>query len=98
MVLDHLARLFGPEASEPVQYLERDWSADPFTNERHYHPPVLERAYGHDLFDRPYLGGRVMFAGTETTSEHGGHMEGALASGERAARFVIGAANAAGAS
>ena len=88
-MLDQLARLFGPRASDPVQYMERDWSADPYTAEdEHRHVAPLD--YGQPAFARPYLGGRLLWAGSETAAEGGGHMEGAIVSGERVARTLLG--------
>lgn len=87
-VLDQLARLFGPRAADPARYLERDWSADPYTAEdEHRHVAPLD--YGQAAFDRPYLGGRLWWAGSETAGQGGGHMEGAVVSGERVARRLI---------
>lgn len=31
-VLKQLAGWFGKEAMEPIEYLEKDWAADPYTN------------------------------------------------------------------
>ncbi|MEU4893055.1 FAD-dependent oxidoreductase [Streptomyces sp. NPDC044780] len=38
---------------------------------------------------RPALGGRLHWASTETATGHAGHIEGALLSGERAARAIL---------
>ncbi|MFN2502648.1 MAG: flavin monoamine oxidase family protein [Acidimicrobiales bacterium] len=91
LVLDQLARLFGPEAGDPAQYMERDWAADPYTSEDgHSHSEPVP--YGHPLFGQTHLGGRLVWAGTETAEEGGGHMEGAVRAGERAARLILGTA------
>lgn len=88
-VLAQLERLFGPQAGDPVQYLERDWSADPNTSEdEHRHGPVL--AFGHPAFSISSWDGRLVWAGTETAAEGGGHMEGAVVAGRRAARLIAG--------
>ena len=89
-VFAHLGRLFGPGASDPLQYVERDWSNDPYTNDE-----VVwfgdRLPYGHPAFDEPVLGGRLFWAGTETAPVGGGHMEGAVRSGQRAAAQVLAA-------
>jgi monoamine oxidase len=89
-VLDQLAALFGPEAARPRRYLERDWSAEVGGGGGGGEP----QAYGHPAFSRPLLGGRLVWAGTETEppAQGGGHMEGALRSGRRAAATVLAAA------
>jgi monoamine oxidase len=88
---DQLGRLFGPAAADPLQYMERDWSNDPNTNDEVVW--VREtRAYGQPVFAEPALGGRLVWAGTETAAVGGGHMEGAVRAGERAAHLVLEAA------
>ena len=87
-VFAHLGRLFGPEAADPVRYLERDWSDDPYTNDVvvWLDEPL---AYGHPAFGRPVFDGRLVWAGAETSAEGGGHLEGAVRSGQRAAAQVL---------
>lgn len=87
-VVAHLRRLFGPEAADPVQYIERDWSDDPYTNDEVvWLGDVL--GYGHPALAVPLFGGRLMWAGAETSGVGGGHMEGAVRSGRRAAALVV---------
>lgn len=93
LVLAHLGRLFGPDAGDPVQYFERDWSADPNTaDDEWWWVEGDPLPYGHPALAQPLLGGRVVLAGTETEAVGGGHMEGAVRSGRRAARYVLEAA------
>jgi monoamine oxidase len=89
-VFAQLGRLFGPEAADPVRYYERDWSNDPYTNDEvvWLGDPL---PYGHPLFAQPQLSGRLVWAGTETEAAGGGHMEGAVRSGRRAAAQVLAA-------
>ncbi|HUQ63225.1 MAG TPA: FAD-dependent oxidoreductase [Acidimicrobiales bacterium] len=84
-----LARLFGPQAADPVNYFERDWSSDPNTNDEVFwvDEPVID--YGHPLFAEPQVGGAVVWAGAETIAEGGGHLEGAVRSGQRAAALIL---------
>ena len=90
LALDHLGRLFGPRAADPVQYVERNWSGDPNTNDEVWWVDGEILDYGHRAFTRPLLGGRLVWAGAETIAEGGGHMEGAVRSGRRAADLVLG--------
>lgn len=86
-VLSQLARWFGDEALEPVELVEMDWNAEPFTGgcPVGIMPPGVLTGFGITL-RQPV--GRVHWAGTETATEWNGYMEGALESGERAAREV----------
>ena len=91
LVLAQLERLFGPEAADPVDYFERDWSTDPNTIEvaDPGGPPV---DYGHPAWAEPLMDGRLLWAGAETDGVAGGHMEGAVRSGRRAAERILAAA------
>jgi monoamine oxidase len=89
LVLEQLVRLFGPQAGETVEYLERDWSADPNTNQVETDVGLEPLDYGHPLLAEPLWDGRLLWAGTETAAEGGGHMEGALVAGQRAAAAVL---------
>jgi monoamine oxidase len=86
--LDCFARCFGEEARSPSGYLEKDWAEDPWSGGCPVGlmgPGTLTR-YGAALRD-PI--GRLHFAGTETSTVWCGYMEGAVASGERAAAEVV---------
>jgi len=90
LVSAQLRRLFGPRAGEPIQYFERDWSADPNTIDDEWFWVEGEPAdYGLPALAQPLLDGRVVLAGTETAAVGGGHMEGAVRSGHRAAELVL---------
>ena len=89
LVFAQLGRLFGPAAADPLRYLERDWSRDPFTADEVFWVPKDLLPYGNPVFVEPFFHGRLVWAGSETSEEGGGHMEGAVASGERAARLLL---------
>ncbi len=93
-VFAQLGRYFGEAAADPLRYLERDWSGDPYTNDEVFWVPRAPLPYGDPRLHRPLLDGRLFWAGTETSAEGGGHMEGAVAAGQRAARLVAEAASA----
>ncbi len=87
-VLAQLARWFGDDARHPTAVAATDWSAEPWSRGcpvAVFGPGALTGA-GTTL--RAPLG-RVCFAGTETAVEWTGYLEGALESGERAAREVL---------
>jgi monoamine oxidase len=88
-VFDQLGRLFGPEAADPLRYVERDWSDDPYTNDEvvWFDDPL---PYGQPALAEPQYDGRLVWAGTETADVGAGHMEGAVRSGRRAAAQILG--------
>jgi monoamine oxidase len=88
-VLDGLALALGDEARKPIRYVEQDWSAEPWIRggAACFFGPGLLTEYRY-LFGTPI--GRLHFAGTETGTRFWGNMEAALASGERAAKEIVG--------
>ena len=87
-VIADLARLFGPDAAQPLVYFDQDWTAETWTGgcSAGYAVPGALSRYGSA--QRAPVG-RIHWAGSETAREWFGYMEGALESGERAAREVI---------
>jgi monoamine oxidase len=89
-VLENLAAYVGDAARSPTDYIEQDWTKERWTRGcpvAHTAPGVLTK-YG------PWLrraAGKVHFAGTETSDYWLGYMDGAVRSGERAAREVLAA-------
>ena len=88
MVLETFARLFGPV--KPVQYLEKNWMADPWSRGCYYGMPtpgIVTECF--PTWADPV--GAIHWAGTETTFLSLGGMNGAVTSGERAAGEVLAA-------
>lgn len=87
-VLGCFARYFGDAAREPLYYAELDWSKEAYSLGGYagLAPPGLLAGYGEKLWDPA---GRIYWAGTETATEWNGYMEGAVRSGEMAAREVV---------
>lgn len=75
-----LARLFGQDAATPDDVFVKDWSVDPATaTETDLTPPSDHPTYNPLPPTR-----RLIFAGTETSHDNGGFLEGALAAAEAA--------------
>ena len=87
-VLKALVSCFGPRAGEPTMYLDKDWSADPWTRgcPTGYMAPGVLTAFG-SVLRQPV--GPIHWAGTERATEWTGYMEGAVRSGERAAAEIL---------
>lgn len=83
-VVDQLTRLFGPLANKPISLLYKEWSNDPETAVSDDSIPLTDfPIYGQPISTSAWEK-KIIFAGTETSSEHGGHLEGALRSAEHA--------------
>jgi monoamine oxidase len=87
-VLDRIAEWLGAQAREPIEYLEHDWSEERWVGGCPVaSPPPGVLASRATALREP--SGRVHFAGTETATRNIGYLDGAISSGERAAREVI---------
>ena len=87
-VLADLAAYLGPQALEPLAYVEKDWPSVPFVAGAYagWMPPGLWTRCG-EAMRRPH--GRVFWAGTEVAERWPGFFEGAVRSGEEAAAAVV---------
>jgi monoamine oxidase len=90
-VLADLARHFGPRALRARDYIEKDWTAEPWTRGCYgaHFPPGTWTQFGPAL-RRPV--GPLHWAGTETATVWSGYMDGAVQSGQRAAAEILSAA------
>ncbi|HSE55580.1 MAG TPA: flavin monoamine oxidase family protein [Nocardioidaceae bacterium] len=87
-VLACFERYFGPRATAPREFIERDWMAEEFSRGcygAHFTPGVWTQ-YGHALREPV---GRIHWAGAECSPVWNGYMEGAVRSGEDAASAVL---------
>jgi monoamine oxidase len=87
-VLGDFAQAFGAPALKPKDYFEQDWTSERWTRGG----PVSVLAPGTLTDFGPALAkpvGRVHWAGTETATYWNGYMDGAVRSGERAAKEVL---------
>jgi monoamine oxidase len=86
--LGSFARYFGERARHPRAYVDMVWDREPYTRGAYgsYSPPGVLTSLGAAA-DGPV--GRLHFAGDGTSGEWPGYMDGAIRSGERAAREVL---------
>jgi len=85
--VDELAATLGDEARGDSEYLDMDWTAEPYTlgcPTGSMAPGVMTR-FG--AYMRPPTG-RIHWAGTETSDYWSGYMDGAVRSGERVAKEI----------
>lgn len=96
VVLGGFARLFGPAAAAPEDYLEASWADEPWSQGG----PTSSFGAGGWTAYGPCLRapvGRIHWAGTETATVWSGYMEGALESAERVVAEVLAEGPVAGA-
>ena len=87
-VLSQFETFFGPEAKSPQRYFESNWTSEQWSRGcpvAIYGPGTLV-AYGPAL-RMPV--GNIHWAGTETSNYWNGYLDGAVRSGERAAKEVL---------
>ncbi|GAB2981682.1 flavin monoamine oxidase family protein [Nocardioides montaniterrae] len=87
-ILEGFAQMFGDQALHPIEYVEHDWVREEWTTGAPTALPAVGAltTWGSAI-RTPH--GRVHFAGTETSTYWSGYMDGAVRSGERAAREVL---------
>jgi monoamine oxidase len=88
LILSVFAKFFGPRAADPEEFVERDWAAEEWSRGCYggRFGTGVWRGYGEALREPV---GRIHWAGTETAEVWNGYMDGAVRSGERAAREVL---------
>ena len=87
-VLSEFATFFGPQALKPNAYFDMLWAEEQWSRGCPVGIPAPGAllAYGHALREPV---GRIHWAGTETSTFWNGYMDGAVRSGERAAREAL---------
>lgn len=81
-----LSAIYGKQASQPMSFYYQDWAREKFTATQFDQPPMHEHPDYHPPAGKTSIwNGRIHFAGSETADQHGGYLEGALVSAERAA-------------
>ena len=88
-IIHQLTTLFGPQAATPEELWIQDWRAERFTSPPGVAALTAMDTFGSPAFSTPAFDGRLHWASTETARESPGHIEGALAAGERAAAAVL---------
>jgi monoamine oxidase len=82
-VLAEFGQLFGAQAARPDRYLEHDWGAEQWTRGCYTAvlPPGVWSSFGPGPLRSPQ--GRTYWAGTETSPQFMGTMDGAVRSGQQ---------------
>ena len=88
LVVGDLTAYFGPEAAQPLEYVEQDWAEEEWIRGGYvaHMAPGTWTGYG-SLLREPE--GLLHWAGSETSPVWNGYMDGAVRSGERAAAEIV---------
>jgi len=84
-----LGELFERSVPEPLGVMATRWRADPYTRGAYAYLPVGASPADFDALAEPF-GGRVLFAGEATNAARFGFADGALSSGVREAKRLLG--------
>ena len=87
-VIEQLVNLYGAQARTPIDYLDHCWGSERFApgGPNPAVAPYATVTYGRALTEAH---GRVHWAGTETAGEWAGCMNGAVVTGQRAAKRIL---------
>ncbi|MEJ2540220.1 MAG: FAD-dependent oxidoreductase [Gemmatimonadota bacterium] len=88
-VLAQLTRLFGEDASAPLEMWIEDWRTAPYVSPPDAGESQRVDLYGHPGLVEPFAGGRIHLASTETATAFPGHVEGALLASARVVRRIL---------
>jgi monoamine oxidase len=86
-VIAAMVRCFGPQAATPREYVEKDWRDEPWS--AGCIPAMAPGLITDTGAQAVQAVGPFIWAGTETADRWGGYMDGAVRSGEVAARQII---------
>ena len=91
LVIEQLGQLFGEAALHPVAVHIKDWSDEPLTaTAADVDIPPSHPQYGHRWLSLDHWEERLWFSGSETDSQFGGYLEGALRAAARVAEELCG--------
>jgi monoamine oxidase len=88
-VLDMLAEAIGSSCPAPAAVAVTSWANDPYSGGAYTHIPPGANPADADLLGEP-IGGRLLFAGEHTQSARLAYADGAMTSGIREAKRLLG--------
>ena len=82
LVVGQLEKYYGPQVKSFLAYEESVWSKEAETSIAMKDLLEPQGNFGHSVYQKEYLGGRLFLAGTETSKREAGYMEGAILSAQ----------------
>ncbi|KAN0052930.1 hypothetical protein ACTA71_012410 [Dictyostelium dimigraforme] len=88
-VLNQLSRYWGPKALNPIHYIERNWNEEKYSSGCFMGvcKPGNIISQCNNYYREPH--GKIHWAGTETSNQWYGHMEGAINSSKRVVNEIL---------
>jgi len=84
IILHQLQKYYGKKASDFIKYEELIWKKEPFTSTDYSSHILPHQNNGNPLYQKAFLDNSLYLAGSETSTQFGGYMEGAV----RSAQFI----------
>ena len=82
LVLNQLEKYYGKVVRDYLHYNETVWKNEAYTSTEYAEQVLPHQNNGHPVFKNGCLGGGLIIAGTETSPQFGGYMEGAVRSAQ----------------
>lgn len=88
-VIATLVKFFGEEAKNHAGYFDNVWEKEKFTFSPSDDFLYSHQNNGHHVFQNSYWENQLWFAGTETSMNYGGYMEGAIQSAQNTTHRIL---------
>lgn len=82
LILKQLEKYYGKQVRNYTNYQELIWKKEPFTSSEYDDLVLPHQNNGHSVFQTSYLDHKLFIAGTETSINYSGYMEGAIRSAQ----------------
>jgi len=83
-ILSQLNKYYGEQVNNYIHYEEKVWALDPMTYTNYDQHILPHQNNGAAIFQKPFFDNRFFIAGSETSREYPGYMDGAI----RSAKFI----------
>ena len=80
LVIKQLEKYYGSVVNDFISYEELVWKNEVYTSTRMSRFMEPRNNFGHEIYQKTFLDGMLIFAGTETSKQEAGFMEGAVLS------------------
>ncbi len=82
LIITQLRKYFGDQVKNYRSYEELIWRNEPFTYKPYQSHVLPHQNNGNPIYRQPYLNGKLFIAGSETSANFPGYMEGAVQSAQ----------------